>query len=197
MNLISFRYPTLLIGIILQFNSYAKYDFIGSFGNLNEFVGKIQTDDQGTVNVFSVNPVLNLAVEFEYSPNFIYSPLIGFNFPKSDRDENTSRFNFYALMNLKYKFSDFYLLSGLGIYYTSISGPGGDESLNNGNSVDSFPLPDHTEFARNLIVNLGLGYQFNPEIDFLLHTYIFNIEDKDQRAFSIGTNLNYHFGEFE
>jgi len=186
----------IFIGLAVHFNSYAKYDFKLGLGNLNEYVGKIQTDDQGTLNLLSVNPVVIFSLDYEYTPKILFTPDIGFTFPKSDRDENTNRFSFYSTLNLKYKMNDIYLLTGMGLFFTSISGAGGEENLNNGNSVDSFPLPDKVVVARNLIMNFGLGYNINEDFDILVHSFIFNLESKDQRAFSIGTNIHFHFGEF-
>jgi hypothetical protein len=173
------------------------YDATLSLGNLCEYVGKIQTDDSGSTNFCSFNPFLAASYEVPlYSSGLIFAPEIGFTAPKSGRDENISKMAFFALVNTKYKFSTFHMIGGLGFFITRITGSGGTETLNNGTGSSSFPLPSGSSYARNFIVNLGLGMEFNKEWSADLHTFIFNLSSSDDRAFSIALNGTYHFGEF-
>lgn len=190
--------PSILLGTIFalySLNAFA-YDFNMSIGNLCEYVGKIQTDDSGSMNVCSFNPYLASAIDYSITPEFVISPEAGFSIPKHGRDENISEMSLFLLANSKYKFSNFHIIGGAGIFMTRTSADGGTEELNNGTSTTSFPLPSSTIYTSNIILNLGVGADFNKNWSATFHTYIFNLLEKEDRAFSIAINGTYHFGEF-
>jgi hypothetical protein len=193
------KYPTYIFFLLLYFASSRAahaYDATLSLGNLCEFVGRIQTDDSGSINVCSFNPYLASSVELAVNEQLIFAPEIGFSFPKHGRDENISKMSLFALANAKYRFSMFHFIGGAGLFFSRISGKGGTEDLNNGNGTVSFPMPETTVYARNFIVNLGLGIDLNKSWGADLHTFIFNALTSEDRAFSIAINGTYHFGEF-
>lgn len=177
--------------------STMPYDLTLSVGNLCEYVGKIQTDDSGSKNVCSFNPYVASSVDFSLTNQWILSPEAGFSVPQSGRDKNISKMSLFLLANAKYRFSDFHFLAGAGLFFTRIAGAGGSQSLNNGNSTVSFPMPESTVYTRNFILNLGLGADFNKEWSADLHTYVFNAATAEDRAFSVAINATYHFGEFQ
>ena len=208
------KYPTiklsaivLLVAFALSANVHAApgkktssassnaSDLYVSLGNLCEFIGTYQTDDEGTKNGCSFLPTLSGSIDYPLTPKLALSPQIGFTMPKSGADENIKRMTFFALANMKYKTSYVHLIGGVGFYFTRISGPGGEEELNNGNGTDSFPLPSDAIYSRNVIVNLGLGLDFNKEWSGELYTYVFNALKSEDRAFSLGATVSYHFGE--
>ncbi|MBY0412514.1 MAG: transporter [Bdellovibrionales bacterium] len=174
--------------------SSQKNDFSISLGNLCEYIGKMQTDENGGANVCSFLPSLAGNFDYFFTPSFALSPQIGATLPKSGRDENITRMTMFVLLNAKYKMTYANLIVGTGIYFTRVSGSGGEETLNNGNSTESFPLPKESVYSRNIIFNLGTSMDFNPNWSAELYTYIFNIEDSKERAFSAGISLSYHFG---
>jgi hypothetical protein len=183
--------------LALPIKQAMAYDFALSVGNLCEYIGKIQTDESGSTNTCSFNPYIASSVDFPMvNEQFMLSPEVGFSFPKSGRDEKISKMSLFILGNAKYKFSLFHIIAGAGLFFTRISGEGGSQTLNNGNSTIDFPMPDSTIYSRNFIFNLGLGTNFNQEWSADIHTYIFNLLTSEDRAFSIAINGTYHFGEF-
>jgi hypothetical protein len=192
------KYPTLLFSLILFFKSSQcfAYDLTLSLGNLCEYIGQIQIDDNGTKNKCTFNPYIAGAIDYPLSNQLILSPEYGFSAPKSGRDENITKMSLFALANVKYKFSSMHLIGGLGYFITRIQGDGGEEELQNGNSTVSFPLPDTTAYSVNLILNLGLGFDFNKDWSADLHSFVFNTLTTEDRAYSFALNGTYHFGEF-
>ncbi|MFA6237503.1 MAG: hypothetical protein WC635_09275 [Bacteriovorax sp.] len=193
------KYPTLLISLLMLFSVHTvhAYDMGASLGNLCEFVGKIQTDDSGGTNVCSFNPYLAAFVDYPINNRFLLSPEVGFSFPQSGRDESIDKMSIVALANAKYKFSNYHLIAGLGLFFTRIAGSGGTQELSNGTGTSSFPMPESTVYTRNFILNLGFGADFDKEWSADIHTYVFNALTSEDRAFSIAINGTYHFGEFE
>jgi len=169
-------------------------DLTLSLGNLCEYIGKIQTDESGGTNVCSFEPYVATALDYGVTEKFYLSPELAFSFPRSGTDENIKRMSIVTILNTKYKTNYLNLIGGLGFFFTRIWGPGGEEELNNGTSVDSFPLPDDPVYTRNLIVNLGVETQFNQTWSAQLRSYIFNLTSSEDRAVSVGLQGTYHFG---
>ena len=200
------KYPTLRLCLFAFFilgsasahsaqPASSNGDLTVSLGNLCEYVGKIQTNESGDKNICSFMPSLSMNYDYFFTNKFALSPQIGATLPKSGRDEHIKSMTLFALLNSKYKTSYVNFIGGVGLYYTRIWGPGGEETLNNGNASDSFPLPKDPVYTRNFIVNLGLGLDFTKDISGELYTYVFNALESEDRAFSVGVNLSYHFGE--
>lgn len=170
------------------------FDLYTSLGNLCEFIGNFQTNAEGKKNVCNFLPTIAGAIDYQLTPKFYLAPQIGLTMPKSGADKNIKRMTFFALANMKYKTNYVNLIGGSGFYITRISGPGGEEELNNGSAIDSFPLPKDAVYSRNFIVNLGLGIDFNQEWSGELYTYIFNAIKSEERAYSLGATVSYRFG---
>ena len=188
-----------MIGLIFYFllssNSFG-YDVTFSLGNLCEYVGKIQTDDSGSTNVCQFKPYLAASYDYSLSDSWLISPELGTTFPGHGRDEKISKLSFYTMLNSKYKFSQFHLVGGLGLFFTKISADGGTETLNNGSSTVEFSLPEKTIYTRNFVMNLGAGWDINPKWNTDVHILIFNLMTSEDRAYTIALNLTYHYGEF-
>jgi hypothetical protein len=169
-----------------------------SIGNLNEYIRKIQTNENGDLNTFSFTPYLDYKLNFsldEYLKNTFFNLELGTTLPKSDKDPNTSRIKFFSLANFLYRPNSHFVGLGAGLFFTRISGNGGEETLNNGSTTSSFPLPDKAVISRNMIVNFFYGYQFKSNINLEMQVLGFNITTKEERAFSIGTSIAYRLGE--
>jgi hypothetical protein len=196
------KYLTLLV-TLTAFTSFFPWgkayaegtDLTFSLGNICEYVGKIQTTEDGGKNFCGFMPYLASSFDIPLANGFYLAPQIGASLPQSGKDENVKRMTLFALANGKYKINLLTLTAGLGLYFTRIWGPGGEAVLNNGTGTDSFPLPEEPVYTRNFIVNLGVGAQVTKEISGELYTYIFNAAESEDRSFSIGLSATYHFGE--
>lgn len=201
-----FKLSVLILSLILMYahptsaatkspGGGRKSDLNISLGNLCEYVGTYQTDSDGSKNACSFLPSLALSYEYYFTPKFALAPQFGATLPKKGADDTINRMTLFVLGNMKYRTNYVNLLAGLGFYFTRISGPGGDQELNNGSGTDSFPLPEDAVYGRNVIVNLGLGLDFTDEFSGELYTYIFNATESVDRAFSVGAAVTYHFGD--
>jgi hypothetical protein len=191
-------YLIVLVGYLALSSKVYAYDASVGLGNLSEFIGKIQTDDQGNSAIISLNPYLKLNIDFIYdakNPNHIINSEIGLTIPKSDPDPNTHRLKFFGLLNYKYQLESLYTKIGLGLFFTRVWANDGEEELNNGSSTTSFPLPDKATVSRNAIVNLALGHSITTNLNAEIQSMIFNLTNNEDRAFSVGVCLNYQLGE--
>ena len=195
-NILYLTITVYLLTTIVFLPTAFGYDFTFSVGNLCEYVGKIQTDDSGSTNFCQFKPYLAASYDYALTDSLLISPELATTLPGHGRDENISKLSFYTLINTKYKLSVFHFIGGLGLYFTKISGNGGSETLNNGNSTVNFSIPEKTIFTRNFIMNLGAGWDFDPKWNTDLHLLVFNLTSSEDRAYTIALNLTYHYGEF-
>jgi hypothetical protein len=170
-------------------------DFNVSLGNLCEFIGQYQTDETGKKNTCAFLPLLGVGYGVILNEDWTIRPELSASFPQSGRDPNVKRMVISTIVNAEYKTSFLDLVSGLGLFFTRIAGPGGDALLNNGNSQDSFPLPSDAVYTRNLILNLGANYNFNKDWSSGLYTHVFNLLESEDRSLSVGLKFTYHFGD--
>ena len=175
--------------------SVKSHEIYMSIGNLCEYIKSYQIDENGTKNGCGFLPTLSGSIDYNLLPNFALTPQVGLTMPNAGVDENVNRFTMFILANAKYKINVFNFFAGTGFYITRTSGPGGDLELNNGGGTDSFPLPDEATYARNLIINLGLGINLNKETSAEIYTYVFNAFESIERSYSLGLTISYHFGE--
>lgn len=166
-----------------------------SIGNLCEYIGKYQKNEDGDKNSCSFMPYLASSYDIPLANGFYLAPQFGASLPQSGTDENVKRMTLFALANGKYKINLLTLTAGLGLFFTRIWGPGGEAVLNNGTGTDSFPLPEEAVYTRNFILNLGVGAHITNDISAELYTYIFNAAESEDRSLSIGVSATYHFGE--
>ena len=186
----------LLIFSIGHYTSECRANDLNfNISNLCEYVGKFQTNSNGKTNLCSFLPTFASSYEIPMTKEFSLSPQLGFTFPKSGRDENVSRLSIFLLMNSKYKTKYLNFILGTGLFFTRISGPGGDSTLNNGTGSDSFPLPQDPVYSRNIILNVATEIDFNQEWSGMIYSYLFNVLSKDKRAFSLGLGFRYNYGE--
>lgn len=195
----SFTLLLFLSFVTLQANEKSKSseDLNISLSNLCEYIGKIQTNDSGAKNTCSFLPSFAASYEYPISLDFKLAPQIGFTLPQSGRDPNVSRMTLFTMLNSKYATRYVNFIAGLGLYFTRISGPGGESVLNNGTGSDSFPLPSTPVYSRNLILNFGVSHDLNNEWSVEMYTYVFNTLSSEDRAFSLGLGASYHFGELK
>lgn len=172
-------------------------DFALSAGNLCEYIDRYQTNNKGDMNFCSFTPYFTTHYDIPFIENFLISPEVGLTLPKSGPDSDLNYMGLMLLLNAKYSAlsNNLQLLLGPGLYFTRIAPKGGTAVLNNGNSTSTFTIPNEVIFTRNFIINLGVDYKFLPQWSVGAHTYIFNLLEKEDRAFSFGINGSYHFGD--
>lgn len=174
-------------------------DLYFGVGSLTEFVGHVQVDENGGTESFSFTPYLSVGLKtYLYDKGLSWLPEFGMSLPHKGADENTSRWNFHLVSKFAYEFNEsFALNAGLGLSWVRLSLDGGTQTLQNGNSVDEFPMPEGSSVSQNLIMTLGGSGKFDPNWGASADFHIFNIEDSESRAWSYIISVNYHFGKVE
>ena len=136
-----------------------------SVGNTTMFPGKVQIDKEGTTETFNFNPTFSFGLEYPYKESLLIIPELGLNFSGNGRHAAISRFTFFISTDLGKRFKYFLLHTGIGLHWTFIDGPGGTETLNNGNSSTAFYLPEFTSISSNLTWTNGIGFPLDFMFD--------------------------------
>ncbi|WP_372654134.1 hypothetical protein [Halobacteriovorax sp.] len=170
--------------------------FIGG-GSLTQFVGKVQTDEAGSTNSFDFLPYIAGGIEFQLYDSFSFLPQLAISFPRSGRDENISKLTYWFQFPVAYRYETLQLSFGPGLLYNRISASGGSESLSNGVGTTDFPLPNGNSISSNLTMNVGLDWEFYPDISAKVEGWVVNLTDSESRSFNYALSGYYHFGEIK
>lgn|GEM_PF-2997069 len=167
-------------------------------GLKTDYAGKVQISREGEKN--SWDPDLNIYAGITLARFWLIHPFIEFggNLPGSGRDPNITRWVWYATFGGFYDFIvakhwSLGIKAGTGIAMTTVSGKGGEETLRNGNTTESFPLPNGSSTTRNVIGVLGLSgtYEERWRANFDFHR--FNAFNERNAAWSYLFAINYVF----
>lgn len=164
-------------------------------GNYCEQIKRVQTDDKGSKNICTFRPFLSTEFFLQAAENFHYGLFLGSSFPQSAKDDFTHRMVLLISPTLRYYYEYFHFQVSLGLQVTRIWGDGGEVTLNNGNTTQTFNLPNESRFARNTVGSLGVGYSLFDNFTLNSDLYLIEALDSDKRAFSLLLQMKYHFGE--
>lgn len=178
-------YPSIAFGVI--------DDVSFGIGTQTQFVGKVQTDETGSTNKFEFNPYLTAAAEVSLTDKFSFYPEFGILIPESTKDPLISKMTYFFIGSLGLEIRDWVIRAGLGLSMTTISGDGGTQVLDNGNGQTSFPMPEGSATARNVILNLGTEYFIHQDWSGRLETNVYNPINSRNRSFTYQLAFYYHF----
>ncbi len=166
-----------------------------TLGNLTDFVGNVQVDENGKKNYYEFKPYMSFFIRHDFNEEFSIIPDIGLTYPMSGASPNTKKTIYMMRVDLGYRFYDFMAKLGTALFVTQIKGAGGTEQLNNGSSSDEFYLPAESHSAHNYTINLGLEYFIIPQLSVKSELFAYSMFENISRQFSYAVALTYHFGE--
>lgn len=166
------------------------------FSTLTNYVGKVQTDEEGHTRKFDFSPFFSGSLKWFFYKNFSVIPEAGCGLPESGEHRSISRFHYQTLVNLAYTYEkNLNLALGAGLAFTRLTSDGGEELLDNGLGQTSFHLPSFTSTSRNFILTLGGDYVLYEGWAFAGKALAYNIADEKKRVYSYLVGVNYHFGQ--
>lgn len=171
------------------------HDLSFGVGNFCEQIRRVQTDDKGNKNLCTYRPFVSSEFFLQAFEDFHYGLFLGTSLPQSAKDENTNRMVFLITPTARYFYQYFHFQIGLGLQLTRIWGNGGEVSLNNGNTTQTFNVPNESRVSRNTIAFIGTGYSLFDSVTLNSDLYVLEAFDGDKRAFSLLLQAKYHFGE--
>lgn len=167
-----------------------------SLDNRCDQIKKYQ-NQSGSKNICEVNPVFGVQYTSTLNKKLRFNAKADLAWPYTAEDKSYTRFNANLLAGVNYYPHEIplYYNAMLGFAFTHIRGKGGTQVLNNGNTTEEFYNPNLSRTARNIIINLGLGHDYNTLFSSQLYTQIYNLENSDKRSVNIGFGIIYHLGK--
>jgi hypothetical protein len=188
-----------LIAILHSFSLIASvqdFDIYAGLGNLTEFPSTVQTNDQGETNsTFTLAPSLHIGIKYDIYGQFSLNPELILTLPEKGRDPLISKFKYFTLFSGAYQYKDFLFRLGVGFALQNISGTGGTQALGNGLNTTDFPMPESSSQSRNFLTLLGVEYYIIKSLSVRTEAYVYNIEEKLNRAYTYNLSVLYHFGD--
>ena len=174
------------------FTSFSSQAIV-TFGGYVPFGPSTQKDIDGSKNTFSFDPMLSVNTVIPlsfYQQTFL--PELGGVFHGSGADDYSKK-TFFLLMDLGHRVNDKFMLRyGVGTFITTVSGSGGQTSLNNGSSTATFYLPSESSSSWNTTLNLGAEYAFDKNYSLRFQTYTFSALSSTSRKISYSLSLTYY-----
>lgn len=175
--------------LVYSVNNYS----IVTFGGYVPFGPSTQKDIDGSKNTLSFDPMIsfNTVVPVPYY-NQLFLPELGFVVHGSGADDYSKR-TIFLLTDLGYRFTDKFMLRyGIGTFITTVSGDGGQTTLNNGGGTSTFYRPSESSSSWNTTLNLGGEYAIDQNFSLRFQTYMFSILSSTSRKLSYSLSLTYY-----
>jgi hypothetical protein len=169
------------------------FDNLGfHLGTLTEFVGSVQTDDQGKKNVFEMNPMLGFSTQLTLSPQWIFTPELNWVLPR-EAGAGVSKNLFMIRGDFGYALEDWIRLRlGTSLMVNNIRGSGGTRPLNNGSGQSDFFVPPESQTSFNNTLDLGAEIH-SDELALRFQTYWYAILNSERRQLSYSLTLTFYY----
>jgi hypothetical protein len=181
----------ILITLIIKINSALGYSI--SAGTYVPFFNKAQTSTKGDTKKFEINPYISIGTQIQMSPSQYFVPEFGYAY-YLESSKNVTRDTFFLHYDFAYVLHSTLLLRyGLTTHWYRIMGKGGSQTLSNGGSKTSFPLPDKTVITYFSTIDLGAEIFFNSKrnaVRFDLN--IMSIAEMDSKAYNYILTFNWY-----
>jgi len=145
-----------LFTILTTVNNLAYYKNISlGLGTFTEEVSKIEEEVGGATNTFEFNPYAVLKFDFDFYFDHDFVLELGLSTPRSSRDTEVTRLNYWSNFLLRYNFTNFRPVYGFGFFFTRLSMDGSSQFLNNGGQEKEFKTPSGSSTAVNNVLTVG------------------------------------------
>ncbi len=145
-------------------------------------------DDKTSV---SLTPYIAFSSEYEISAEHFIAPEIGYVIQQSEN--NIAKNIFFLRSDYIYQIEDWLSLRfGTSFIIINQSGTGGEDTLNNANTTDTYYIPSQSSRSYNQTLDVGLELK-HKELSVIGHIYTFKPFDSDRRSYTFSVGLNYGF----
>lgn len=192
-----------MMGLSISINCYAsntrphKYLFkhvTVSAGNWYDYVGDVQVNDDGdarSLTDLELTPFFSIAADYYFAPKWTVNPEIGYVVRRPAGDDQISKDLFFFRGDFAYRLTpQFNLRVGSSFMIMTMSSTGGEVTVENGESTQTYYRPSKRSTALNQTLDLGVEYFFD-RMSARFQTYIYDFTDDIERKFTYSISLNY------
>ena len=170
-------------------NPLAKFSQVDiQLGTWLERYSQLQSTRNGEKNGFELTPFVSAGLLYNMSPKWKFRPEALYVIRQSSDQIDKDIFCFQ--LDFTYKFTQKWsFILGSSLLVQSISSNGGEEKINNGNTTDSFYLPN--ERRTSYIQTLDLGFEWREKnYGAKFQSYIYRL-DENFPQYSLALGLLY------
>lgn len=172
-----------------QFSYFDNVTLSG--GNWFENYKSVQTNPSGGTSGFDVAPYFSTSIDYFIKEKWVLIPELGWVVPREAGDSRISKNLFFLRLDAAYWLRDnFRLRVGTSLMILNISGNGGEESLPNGDSDETYYIPTERRTALNQTLDFGVEYIVD-RISIRGQAYVYAWLDSNERIITYSTSLNY------
>jgi hypothetical protein len=186
-----------MILLCYSINTYAFFtDWTFGVGSISESLGQVQETTAGDTNGFDFTPFAKIQTTSPFILNHDFLFEAGTTLPRSSRDSDVTRMNYWVNFLMEYDFGIVKPHYGIGMYFTRLSMDGTPQALTNGGNNQTFATPNGSATSGNLTINLGIKLDIpQSNIDLTGQVMILNTEDSEERSVNALISLNYDMGQ--
>lgn len=166
-----------------------------SAGNWYDYVGGVQTDKNGSTKQLydlEFTPYIAISADYQLSSKWAIIPEIGYVIRREAGESKITKDLYFIRSDVAYLLSDNWRLrAGVSAMFLSIASSGGEETLKNGNSTETYYRPEERSTSINATFDLGAEYKVG-NMSGRFHTYIFSPSDELKRKYTCSLSFNYH-----
>jgi hypothetical protein len=187
----------IFVFLFSSFNLLAK-DPMTHFDNLTITGGnwfdnykQVQTSPSGSTSGFEVAPFFATSIDYFFREKWVAIPEVGWVVQRDAQDSRISKNLFFIRLDAAYSVKDnFRLRFGTSLMILNIGGNGGETTLPNGDSEETYYIPTERRTALNQTIDLGAEYIID-RISIRGQAYIYAWLDSEERLISYSMSLSY------
>lgn len=164
-------------------------------GTWLENYGQVRDSRSDDENGFELNPYFGIGLEYHLPYNLSLAPELGYVLQRTEgeisKNQFLSRLDLIYLVHEKIK-----LRFGTSYMITSISGDGGEDTLNNGDSTEVYYIPEARRNSFDQTIDLGIEFIFE-DIHLRAQAHFFELLDEEQRMRNYNLSINYQIPKSE
>ena len=165
-----------------------------SFGNWMEFVGDVQITKGGTKNSFlntQYTPYFSIAVDYPIQGKWSVMPELGYVIRREAADSRIKKNLFFIRTDVAYLYNKWLKLrAGTSLMILNITGTGGEETLPNADSSETYFIPSQRRTALNQTLDFAVEGIYD-RVSLKLGSYIYAWNEDSDRTISYSLSFNY------
>lgn len=170
----------------------SKFDNITiSAGNWFENFKAVQTNDSGSTDGFEIAPFFATSIDYNLKPGWTLTPEVGWVVQREAGDSRISKNLFFLRFDVGYwAYDKLRLRAGTSLMILNMSANGGEETLSNGDSSETYYIPTERRTALNQTLDFGAEYLVD-RISVRGSAYIYAWLDSNERIITYSASINY------
>lgn len=151
---------------------------------------QVRATRDGEVNGFEFNPYLSLSTQYYFNSSHILIPEVGYVLQRTSESVHKNIFLFR--FDYAYQIKEWLRLrAGSSLAVQTLSASGGEETLNNGNTTETYYKPSERSTALNQTLDLGVEF-IKDNLSARVSSFIYAFNESEQRLISYTIGINYY-----